>query len=54
MPLRKPGESDHTPAHIEQIENRQSNIILMVGDTCVGFETDNFGISDIRPIEKRA
>jgi hypothetical protein len=53
-PSREAEKAIGLPAHVKQIENRQSDIILMVGDACVRLKTNNFRISDIRPIEKRA
>lgn len=44
----------NSPADISEIEDCQANVILMVCDVNIFFETEDLCISDVRPVQKGA
>ena len=43
-----------SPADISEIEDRQANVILVVCNVNILFETENLCIPNIRPVQKGA
>lgn len=44
----------NSPADISEVEYCQANVILVVCDVDILFETEDLCIPDVRPVQKRA
>lgn len=43
---------DRLPADIREIKDRQTDVVLMVGDSEIFLQADDFGIADIGTVKE--